>query len=248
MEPYLIFVIVLLLTVLAFLAVIRFRSAGYEKEIRRLQKAAEDSYTRGRDEASELLRRTCDKIEEERGNLEICSDRELMIRIMLSMGSFGRRMDRIEEKLEVITHYKDYLEDMHTKVRSLSQSYILLEKDIAAVSAMIHRLQNAIGDTANGITNLLEEVADIATVRHTVSEYITQLSDISGKLEELHIRTASVTENMAQVMDTCDQSPMKKLKTIEIEITGLSLLLNTVMDRMEDAGRTDGQNGPVEYP
>lgn len=81
----------------------------YKKDREMWKQIAEDSYNRGKDEASEIVRSTCDQIEEDKAKLAELSDRKLLIDIMLALGSYGRRLDRIDAKLKCITNYKAYI-------------------------------------------------------------------------------------------------------------------------------------------
>ena len=51
-------------------------------------------------------------------------------------------------------------------------------------------------------------------------------------LEYLQEKVASIVEDMKTVTAAYDQSPMKKLQSIEMEITGLSLLVNSIQDNV----------------
>jgi len=234
MEAYEYIILTVLICAVISAAIIWILTMKHRKEQRKWERVAQDNYTRGQDDASQLLRDTYDKIEADRNQLSILSDREILMQIMEALGSYGRRLDRVDAKLQFVTHYKTYIDDMNSKARSLTQNFIVLENDISSTASMIHKLQNTIGDTADGISTLLEEIDSMGSVHHTVTDYISQLSRIEQTLEQLHKSTAHIVEEMSTVMDTHDQSPMRKLKTIELEINGLNLLASTIQENITE--------------
>lgn len=234
MAEYLPVILTALICTLTAAVVVLIQNAKHEKQLRKLERRNEDSYSRGLDDASSLLRETCDSIETEKQRLAVLSDRELLLEILLALGSCGRRMDRMEEKLRLITHYRDYLDDIRRRTAQMTQNYVLLEKDISDAASLVRQFQNTVCETADGISTLIEQLSAMETLPQTVSRYIGQLEPLQQTLEGLQRNTSALVADMNTVLDTHDQAPMKKLKTIEMEITGLSLLVNTLQETMSE--------------
>lgn len=234
MAEYTPIIVTVLICTVVCIAAIWLQNTKYKQAQRKWERIAEDNYHRGKDDASQLLRETYDKIEEDKNKLSLLSDRELILQILLALGSYGRRLDRMDTKLKCITNYKAYLDDINERTRNITQSYILLENDISATSSMIHRLQNTIGDTASGISTLIEEISSMDAIHHTVQDYIHQLSSIQKNLETLQSSTASIVQDMNAVMDSHNQSPMRKLKTIEMDVSGLNMMVKILLENVEE--------------
>jgi hypothetical protein len=221
--------ITLIAAVIIFFLILR-----HMRDQRKWERIAEDNYLLGKDEASDLLRQTCDKIAEDRQLLAGRSERAILTEILLTLDSQNRRMDRMDDKLKCISHYKTYLADVGSKTQTLSQSFAVLEKDLSLASASVEGLEQIIGNAALQLENLLTKLSGMDQLQQAVSNYASQLSRITLTLEYLQEQTAAIVSNMENVMETHDQSPAKRLKTVEMEITGLSLLVTSLHESLEE--------------
>lgn len=230
-------------TVIIFVLLLR-----HMRDQRKWEQIAEDNYLLGKDEAASLLRQTCDKIAEDRELLAGRSDRAILTEILLTLDSQSRRMDRMEDKLKCISHYKTYQADMNSKQQKLSQGFVVLEQDLQSAAAAVDGLQETIQGTADELSALVTKLAAMDKLTQAVSGYTTQLSNMELTLEFLQEKTASIVSNMETVMDTHDQSPARRLKTVEMEITGLSLLVSSLHDSLNEliaASRQQSAPAPV---
>ena len=218
-------IIICLCTVIICVLMIRQR-----EERQKWKKIAADNYARGQDEASELLKATCDKIEQERQRLEEQSEKDLLVEIMLALGSYGRRLDRIDGKLRCISSYKTYIDDMNSRTQKLTQSFIALDSSVSATASAVSGLRKTIQQTGSEIQTLISQLSGMEELGQAVSGYSSELNQVELTLEYLQEKVASIVEEMKTVTVAYDQSPMKKLNTIEMEITGLNLLANSIRD------------------
>lgn len=81
----------------------------WKKDKIRLKEEAEEQYKKGKEEAADIIRMTIDKIQDDKGKLSDMSEKDLMVETMLALGSYGRRLDRIEEKIIAISNYKAFI-------------------------------------------------------------------------------------------------------------------------------------------
>ena len=95
MSEYVIAIIAVLVVAVIAAVTIWVLQLKYKKDKATWEQIAEDSYNRGKDEVSEILKSTCDQIQEDKAKLLELSDRELLIETMLALGSYGRRIDRM---------------------------------------------------------------------------------------------------------------------------------------------------------
>ena len=84
--------------------------------------------------------------------------------------------------------------------------------------------------TGTEIHTLISELSGMGELGQAVSGYTSELNQVELTLEYLQEKVASIVEEMKTVTVAYDQSPMKKLNTIEMEITGLNLLANSIRD------------------
>lgn len=231
-------VITLIGTFIIFFLILR-----HMRDQRKWERIAQDNYLLGKDEAADLLRQTCDKIAEDRQLLAGRSERAILTEILLTLDSQSRRMDRMDDKLKCISHYKTYLADVGSKTQMLSQSFAVLEKDLSLASASVEGLEQTIGSTALQLENLLTKLSAMDQLQQAVNDYTSQLNRIALTLEYLQEQTAAIVSNMENVMETHDQSPAKRLKTVEMEITGLSLLVTSLHESLDELAASSKQLG-----
>ena len=211
-----------------------------KRDRQKWKRIAEDNYSKGKDAGSDVLRATCDKIEDDRKQLAEQSEKDLLIEIMLALSSCGRRMDRMDDKLRVITNYRSYLDDIHDKTQKLTQGFVVLDSDISKTSSVINGLRKAIQDTGTEIHTLISELSGLGELHQAISGHVSKLNNVELTLEYLQDKVAFIVEEMKTVMTAHDQSPMKKLESIDMEITGLSLLVNAIHDDVAEISTASG--------
>lgn len=204
------------------------------KDQRKWERIAEENYLLGRDEASQVLRETCDRIAQNREGWQNRTERELLTELLVTLDSQSRRLDRMEDKLKTISHYKTHIADMKGKTQQLTQSYLLLEQQSTSASAAIGSLQQTMSETADQIDSLVSQLSGVGRLHQTVGSYAAQLGGIELVLKELQEKADAIITDMDSVMTTHDKSPEKRLKNIEMEITGLNLLINAVADSVAE--------------
>jgi len=222
-------VITLISTLILFSLILK-----HMKDRRKWERIAEENYTLGRDEASQVLRETCDRIQENRNFWKDRTDRELLTELLLTLDSQSRRLDRMEDKLKTVAHYKSHIADMKGKTQQLTQSFLLLEQQTTTAAAAIGGLQQTVSETGAQLDAMVSELSGISRLHQAVGNYAAQLGGIELVLQELQEKADSIITDMESVMTTHDKSPEKRLKSIEMEITGLSLLSNAIADSVAE--------------
>ena len=213
----------------------------YKKDREMWKQIAEDSYNRGKDEASEIVRSTCDQIEEDKAKLAELSDRKLLIDIMLALGSYGRRLDRIDAKLKCIKNYKAYIDDMTTLTHNLSQRFTVLEDYISRTAAVTDSLRQTISETSDNIHMLINDLGDLKALHTKINGHVYELRCVTTTLETMQERISKVVEDMNTVMEVCNQSPMAKLRSIETEIEALAEVVDMIRAELNSVSSTPGE-------
>lgn len=210
----------------------------YRKDKATWKQIAEDSYTRGKDEAAEIVRSTCDQIEDDKAKLSDLTDRELLIDIMLALGAYGRRIDRIDAKLKCITNYKTYIDEMTALTHNLSQRFSVLEDFISRTAATSNDLRQTVNATSNNIEMLIDALGDLENLHTIISNHVHNLSCVTQTLRTSQERISNVVDDMNAVMEVCDQSPMAKLRSIEAEIDALAEVADTIRTDLNSVSST----------
>lgn len=215
-------------------AIIYLLTVRHKEEKQKWEQIAEDNYARGKDEASDIIRETCDKIEEDKEKISQLSDREILVETMLALGSYGRRLDRIETKIQCITNYKAYIDDMNALTQKLTEKFVALDESISNATATILTLRQTIQETSSGIQRLISDLSSLSNLHDVISNHVVNLSQLEQDVKVLQGRVAHVVEEMNAVMTTNDQAPMKKLKLIETEVASIKEALSEVSEVTEN--------------
>ena len=206
----------------------------YLKDQRKWERLAEENYLLGRDEASQVLRETWDRIAQNREGWQDRTEKELLTELLVTLDNQSRRLDRMEDKLKTLSHYKSHIADMKGKTQQLTQSYLLLEQQTTSASAAIGGLQQTIGETGSQIDGLVSELSGMGRLHQTVGSYAAQLGGLEQTLKDLQGKTLRIVEDMDTVIAAYDKTPVKRMKDIEMEITGLSLLVKAIGDSVAE--------------
>ena len=206
----------------------------HKKDKLEWERKIDDSYTRGKDDASEMLRTTYDQIEEDKNKLDALTDRELLVQIMMALGTYGRRMDRIDGKLKCIANYQAYIDDMNDRTQKLSHSFAVLDGYISSTASVLGGLRQMVQDTSGDIHSLITAMGDMGDLHSKVDHHVAELNKAELILEFLEEKVSGVVNDMNTVMTVCDQAPMKKLKDIEDTLVTFSDTLKEMKGALGD--------------
>lgn len=221
--------VLLVCTVIIFILIIR-----HMRDLRRWEQTAEDNYLLGKEEASRLLREACDRLAENRQQVSERSQQALLLEILVTLDGYGQRLDRLDDKLRCISHYKSYTAQINASIRTLEQSCILLEKNIAAADTAAEDLRGTLKETSARLETLINALSGAGRLHQTVSAYAAQIGALEPGLRDLQEKADSIVTGMNTVMTTHDQSPARKLTMLQMEVTGLNTLVASAISQLED--------------
>ena len=151
---------------------------------------------------------------------------------MLALGSYGRRIDRIDSKLKCITNYKTYIDDMNKQTHTLTQSFVVLEGNISTTASVINGLRQTVQETSANIHTLITDLGNLQGLHSTINTHVSSLHGVEESLTYLHGRISEIIENMDEILDTYDQSPMSKLKSIIEDLAELTDAVSSVRSEL----------------
>ena len=212
----------------------------HNTEKQRWEQIAVDSFNRGKDEATETMRKTCDRVEEDKIKLSELADRELLIDTMLALAAHGRRLDRIDDKLKCITNYQAYIADMNERTLKLSSSFSVLDNHISNTATVLNDLQQTINETSINLHKLIVDLGSLKNLHFTMNNHVANLQHVERTLSLLQTNIVHVVDVMDEVMSTHDQDPMTKLKAIEDDIVEVLEKIETIRDDVAGLSTTAG--------
>ena len=227
----------------------------HTQEKKKWEQIAADNYARGKDEGDEIVRSTCDKIEEDKLKLADLTDRELLVEMMLALGSLGRRMDRMDNQLKCITNYKAYIDDMNCLIQKLSQRFVTLESLISTVVASNVALRETVQETSSRIHKLVAALGDLSDLHEQINNHVAALGNTEADLEYIQEKVDSIIREMNDVLTTYDHSPIEKLNGIEAyieemvqDVSNIQEVLYTLSGTASDIKTTiDGSMEEYDY-
>lgn len=183
MEIYAIIITVISILCVAGITILLVKLIKTNKKIEQI---AADNLKRGKEEAADFMRLTMDKVQEDKNRLNGMSDKELMIETMLALAGHGRRLDRIEGKLQGIYNYKAYTEGLAEQIRALSQMAVGLTEDISGSSKTVVDFKQLVNATRTDVDKLNTSISDVETVKERIHSLVEDINNSLGELKTLN--------------------------------------------------------------
>ena len=209
----------------------------FRKEREKWEQYAEAKYAQGKEEANNIIRNTIDQIEEDKTRLLQLSDRELLVEIMLALGSQGRRLDRVEDKTKCIVDYQKYINDMNTLSHKLSLGFVALENNISLTDSSITNLRQTIQGASSDISRLIDALGDLKKLLSEFEHHTNRIKRIEQQIRVFEEEITTVMDEMEKVMSQNNQSPMAKLWKIEEKVESLATNIASLDDTLDDLSR-----------
>lgn len=191
----------------------------YKKDKIRWKQEVDDNFRRGKEEATDVIRMTIDKVQDDKSKLVTMSEKDLMIETMLALGGYGRRIDRIEEKMQVIINYKVCIEEMNKQFSNLSNGYVILQNNIKDTESFVNTFKTRVQETTNSINMLNNGLSEVGNIKQKVDKLVENLNKTVYMLESMNSQVVTITKNMNDVFDTYGDAPMVKLKKIDVTMS-----------------------------
>lgn len=209
----------------------------FRKERKKWEQFAEEKYIQGKEEGNTIIRNTIDQIEEDKAKLSQMPDRELLVEIMLALGSQGRRLDRVEDKTKCIVDYQKYINDMNTLSHKLSLGFVALENNISLTDSSITNLRQTVQGSSSDISCLIEALGDLKKLLSEFEHHTNRIKRIEQQIRVFEEEITTVMDEMEKVMSQNNQSPMAKLWKIEAAIETLATNISSLDDTLDDLSR-----------
>ena len=190
MEIFFISVLSLALISVGFFTIIQHFKHKKEKAI--WENLTEEKIHQIKSESTEYIRNTIDKISSTAQEYATKSDRDMLMSIILALDTYGRRIDRIDDKLDGIYNYKSYIDAMNSQIQKTSQYFILLNEKITELDDMFSICQTTLQKTAKEVkilntyfTNTIELEPAIKQNIDLLSECAPTLSSTSYQIQQI---------------------------------------------------------------
>ncbi|MBE5866117.1 MAG: hypothetical protein E7292_07890 [Lachnospiraceae bacterium] len=244
MEYIIIIVSILLVAAIILIIVGAFK---YKKDKEKWSIEAEDSFKRGKEEAADFIRMTMDKVQEDKTKLEAMSEKELLVETMLVLGGYGRRLDRMEEKMQSLINYKAYSEEMNKQINILTGSSVSLQNSISEVGNYVTSVKQMLQEATSSVRGLNNSLGDVGNVANRVEALSDTLNGLLQDLDMIKTETSHIVKGMYDLFNSYGEGPGQRLQDIDENVSGIKSSMENVEELIESVRYTvDGINGDVE--
>lgn len=198
-EPIYIYAVIISVLLIACVAGLIFFWVKYRKSKKSVDKVATENLRKGKEEASELIRHTMDKIQDDKNKLNGMTDRELSIETMLALSGYARRLDRIEEKLQGIYNYKACTEAITEQIKGISNMSLELKNNIVSTTNGVESFKQCITLTKTDVDRLNQSISDVGLLNNRICALIGNINNSLSQLTEMNEHLVSLEKQIQGV-------------------------------------------------
>lgn len=202
---------------------------SHRKKIKRLEEEANKSYIAGKEEAVSYYREVLDRIPSDLNTLNSMSEKELLVNIVKSLAGYGRRIDRIEDKLSYIYNYQKYIDIMNCSAIDLEKRSIELCEKYDTTNENMKALNACISNSEVAIKKLNNSVGNVGDLNKKIYEKLSDINEASKKLQNIESIQSNIIREMNNSFDVYGETPMVKLRNIEQTTLNCFETLNDVV-------------------
>lgn len=185
------------------------------EEIKReMTEHAENRYKAGKQDAVDVIRTTIDTIQNDKEEFEKMDEKNLLVETMLALGSYARRLDRIEEKIKIISNYNLYIESMNQAMEELRGNLDKQRNEIDEIDTFVKRFSSDSQRITSTVDMVNTRLADVANISSRTEEIITKLRVSTAELDNINDRVNDISEKMDGFFSNYSDSPMVVIHTI----------------------------------
>lgn len=171
------------------------------KTKKNIEQVASDNLKRGREEAADFVRCTMDKVQDDKNKLNEMSDRELLIETMLALAGYGRRLDRIEEKIQGVYNYKAYTEGLAKQIKSISDLAIELTEGISSSAKVVVDFKKLVEATRQDVDKVNSSISNIKGIEEKISSHIININNSMGELALLNNKLEQIESKIQGIYE-----------------------------------------------
>ena len=171
-----------------------------------------------------------DKIQDDKIKLKEMSDRELMTETLIALAGYGRRLDRIEEKLQGVYNYKAYTEGLAKQIKSISDLAIGLTENISGSLETVVGFKQLVNIARMDVDKLNTSIHDVENVKEriyslveNVNNSVDELSTLNEKMTVIETKIQGIYEYKKYLDEIVEL--VNKVKTLS-DILGTSIANN----------------------
>lgn len=212
----------------------------YKKDKEKWIRNSEESFNRGKETAADVVRMTMDRIQEDKKRFAEMDFRDLQVEMMLALCSYGRRMDRIEEKIQSVVNLKVYMAEINKQLNTFTDNTIQLQRMVDEIGTAASSVRSTVQEAGGSVRQLSASMGAVGNISTKMELLMENVSKYIKGLEEIFESASDIECKINQMFDSYADGPMERLNKVislirELE-SDVDSIRNTVNDSFDKYG------------
>lgn len=216
----------------------------YKRDKNKWALEVEDSFQKGKFEGEEVVRTTIDKITEDKLKWGTMCEKDLIVEALLALGTYGRRLDRMEEKVQYLIDYKAHSEEMNRQIATLQNSSLELQNNIIEIQKYSNSVRDILHDATESVEKLNASLGNAGIIRDKVNSLSSSLNGILTNLNKIKDETSHIVKGMYELFNSYGDGPGRKLEKIDENV---SEIVSKISDIEDVVNSISGTTNDIDY-
>ena len=204
----------------------------------RWKRIADQKYKEGRSEASQILREAVDQIADDKVRLSGLTDRELLLEAVEGLAGLGRRMDRMEDSLRLVSRLDEVLESVREQIDLLTENTALLVRQVNTVQTEVNDFETSVSGSAQAVQSLSDSSAEADRLLKQISDQMSMLRGLPQAISDLRDATEAALEKTNRTLQASSNNPAAVLGQMDGRIAAMYSQLENLADGLNLMARS----------
>ncbi len=195
---------------------------------------AEAQFCRGHEAAEQIAREAVEKVRTDKEKYSEMEEKELLLEVLLSLGTYERRLDGIEQKVRFISSYRAYMAEINKQISILSDSTSTFKNQVALLNSDIAKYRANLSEAIQQVNEFNTRLAVVGNISQRVSDVAAKLTKSITILENISAQTETLADDTTRFIEEYGNGPMKALK---LTTDSIGIVMELVKD-LEDTIQT----------
>lgn len=205
----------------------------YRHQKKKWISAAEDNLRAGKEEAADIIRRTMDSVSAEKDRMTALDEKTILIEAMTALAAQSRRLDRMEEKMEVVVSYTASIDAMNKLIEAIGGDLDALQAQFKDASSLVVTARQAV----QGLNTSVAQFNTTLGKTEDVQKKLTSMTDTAQKtvrqIESLDSKASTVVAETSKVFASYENGPMEQLRALDAQLTAVRETLQALTGKVD---------------
>lgn len=216
----------------------------FRRERKRWQSTAEDNLRAGKEEAADIIRRTMDTVNADAKRMEALPEKEILIEAMTALAAQSRRMDRMEEKMEIVVDYSASINELKKIIDAVNADLNALKTQFKDASALVVSARQAVQGLNTGVELFNKTLGSTEGIQKKLTEMTGNAQKTVQQLETIDTRANTVITETNKLFDAYGNGPMEQIKALGSQLNTIDGTLSALTQSLN--GSIGTANGSIQ--